>query len=399
MKRLFISAAIIGSAAIAFLAFAQTNKTPNWAPTTIETVPTNVVSATDAPRIGKETLNIDVWIDDLNTPWALEFTGNGNALITEKSGKLWRVVDGKLRSKPVAGTPKVLDRGQGGLLDVAVDPDFADNGWIYMTFSHPLTSDPKKAMTKLVRGKLTGNVWSDEQVLFAAKPEHYIRSGVHFGSRITFDDEGHVFFSIGERGQKEMAQDITRPNGKVHRLMRDGNVPKDNPFIDNSEAYPSIFSYGNRNPQGLVYVDGILWETEHGPRGGDELNIIKAGKNYGWPKVSYGRNYSGTELTPYTHLPDMEQPESMWKPSIAACGLDVYRGDLFKGWDGYLLAGALKYKELRLIQVESGKYISEKILLKGKGRVRDVTAGPDGAIYVVLNGPGQILRLTPKENQ
>ena len=234
-------------------------------------------------------------------------------------------------------------------------------------------------------------------MLFESKPEHYIRASQHFGSRITFDDDGHVFFSIGERGQKDMAQDITLPNGKVHRLMRDGSTPKDNPFIGNTKAYPSIFSYGNRNPQGLIYVDGTLWETEHGPRGGDELNIIKAGKNYGWPEISYGRNYSGTELTPYTHLPDMEQPESQWTPSIAACGLDVYDGNLFKDWNGYLLAGALKYQELRLIEVKDGAYVSEQILLKGHGRVRDVTTGPDGAIYVVLNGPDQILRLTPQE--
>ncbi len=398
MKRLFIGAAIIGAGAMAFLAFAQTDKMPMPDTLTIEVVPTKIVSATDAPLIDENTLNLEVWIDGLKTPWALDFIGDGEALITEKSGKLWRVVDGKLASASVTGTPKVLDRGQGGLLDVAVDPDFTENGWIYLTFSHPLASDPKKAMTKLVRGKIIDNVWSGEQVLFEAKPEHYVKSGVHFGSRITFDDKGHVFFSIGERGKKDMAQDITLPNGKVHRLMRDGSVPKDNPFVDNTRAYPSIFSYGNRNPQGLVYVDGTLWETEHGPRGGDELNIIKAGKNYGWPKISYGRNYSRTELTPYTHLLDMEQPESMWKPSIAACGLDVYRGGLFKGWDGYLLAGALKYKELRLIKVENGAYISEQILLKGRGRVRDVTTGPDGAIYVVLNGPGQILRLTPKEN-
>ena len=396
MKRLFIGAAIIGAGAMAFLAFAQTDKMPMPDTLTIEVVPTKIVSATDAPLIDENTLNLEVWIDGLKTPWALDFIGDGEALITEKSGKLWRVVDGKLASASVTGTPKVLDRGQGGLLDVAVDPDFTENGWIYLTFSHPLASDPKKAMTKLVRGKIIDNVWSGEQVLFEAKPEHYVKSGVHFGSRITFDDKGHVFFSIGERGQKDMAQDITLPNGKIHRLMRDGSVPKDNPFLDNTKAYHSIFSYGNRNPQGLVYVDGTLWETEHGPRGGDELNIIKAGKNYGWPKISYGRNYSGTELTPYTHLPGMEQPESMWKPSIAACGLDVYSGSLFTGWNGYLLAGALKYKELRLIKVENGAYVSEQILLKGRGRVRDVTTGPDGAIYVVLNGPGQILRLTPQ---
>jgi len=393
LKRIFWAAVLASlTAAVTFVA-AQTPKTHSALAEN-----TKISSATDAKLIDESTLDVEVWVDDLDAPWALEFTGDGKALITEQGGRLRGVTDGKLQVTPVLNIPKVLARGQGGLLDVAVDPKYAENGWVYLTFSHPLPTDPKKAMTKLVRGKIIDNVWRDEKVLFEAKPEHYINAGQHFGSRITFDADGHVFFSIGERGQKDMAQDISLPNGKVHRLVQDGSIPKDNPFVENTKAYPSIFSYGNRNPQGLVYVDGTLWETEHGPRGGDELNIIKAGKNYGWPEISYGRNYSGTELTPYTHLPDMEQPESQWTPSIAACGLDVYEGDLFKGWNGYLLAGALKYQELRLIEIKDNAYISEQILLKGRGRVRDVTTGPDGAIYVVTNGPDQILRLTPKEN-
>jgi len=354
-----------------------------------------VKAATNADIIGDSLVSTSVWLDGLEAPWSMVFIEPSHALITEKSGRLRRVVDGELREKPVVGTPEVWSGGQGGLLDIALDPNYAENGWIYMTFSHPLEPDSDKAMTKLVRGKLTGNVWSDEQVLFEAKPEHYIKGRVHFGSRITFDDKGHVFFSIGERGQKDMAQDVSRPNGKVHRLMHDGSTPKDNPFVDNVDAYPSIFSYGNRNPQGLVWTNGVLWETEHGPKGGDELNIIKSGTNYGWPVISYGRNYSGTELTPYTHMEGMAQPISQWTPSIAASGLEVVSGDMFKDWNGYLLAGALKYKELRLVKVDEEQYVSEKILLKGRGRVRDITMGMDGAIYVVLNSPGQVLRVTP----
>ena len=397
MKRIVLALLFVGAAGAAVLAAGQTDKTQTLDPSSVEIAPKKVASATKTTTIDESTLNIEVWIDGLDALWALEFTGDGDALITEQGGQLRRVIGGKLQEAPIAGMPAVWARGQGGLLDVAIDPDYADNGWVYLSYSHALSSDPKKAMTKLVRGKIKNNTWSEQQVLFEAKPEHYIRASQHFGSRITFDGDGHVFFSIGERGQKDMAQDITLPNGKVHRLMRDGSTPQDNPFIGNTKAYPSIFSYGNRNPQGLIYVDGTLWETEHGPRGGDELNIIKPGKNYGWPEISYGRNYSGTELTPYTHLPDMEQPESQWTPSIAACGLDVYDGNLFKDWNGYLLAGALKYQELRLIEVKDGAYVSEQILLKGHGRVRDVTTGPDGAIYVVLNGPDQILRLTPQE--
>ncbi len=336
----------------------------------------------------------EVWIDGLDNPWGLVFTDANRALITEKSGQLRQVVDGKLLAEPVAGTPAVWASGQGGLLDVAIDPDYAENGWVYLTYSHPLESGSNKSMTKLVRAKIKNNMWTDEQVLFAAKPEHYIKSRAHFGSRITFDDKGHVFFGVGDRGQKDMAQDLTRPYGKIFRLKRDGSIPDDNPFLANSRAYPEIFSYGIRNPQGLIWTGGVLWETEHGPKGGDELNIIKPGVNYGWPVISYGRNYSGTELTPYTHMAGMAQPVSQWTPSIAVSGIDVVTGDMFKDWNGYLLAGALKFEQLRLIEVDGSKYISEQILLKDKGRVRDVSMGPDGAIYVTLNSPGQILRLT-----
>ncbi len=336
-----------------------------------------------------------VWVDGLDDPWGLIFIGPNRALITEKSGQLRQVVEGKLLSAPVAGTPEVWASGQGGLLDVAIDPDYAKNAWVYLVYSHALEPGSNKAMTKLIRGKIIGNKWTQTQVLFAAKPEHYIKSRVHFGARITFDDKGHLFFGVGDRGQKGMAQDLTRPYGKIFRLKRDGSIPADNPFVNNPKAYPAVFSYGNRNPQGLVWTDGLLWQTEHGPKGGDELNLITPGTNYGWPVISYGRNYSGSELTPYTHMEGMEQPVSQWTPSIAVSGLDVVTGDMFKGWNGYLLAGALKFEELRLIKVDGNKYISEQILLKGKGRVRDVSMGSDGAIYVVLNSPGQILRLTP----
>ncbi|MCF6274582.1 MAG: PQQ-dependent sugar dehydrogenase [Robiginitomaculum sp.] len=390
------------SLAIFLFARAQTQPVDNTqiTPSSTTTIPTK--SATDAPRMAPKTWETTVWVDGLKTPWALEFLDANTALITEKSGRLRRVVDGQLQEEAVIGTPEVWSGGQGGLLDVAIDPDYAENGWVYLTFSHPLAAGSDKAMTKLVRGKIVDNVWSDEQVLFAAKSEHYIKGRVHFGSRITFDDKGHVFFSIGDRGQMDMAQDVTRPNGKVHRLMRGGTIPKDNPFVNRADAYPSIYSYGNRNPQGLVWADGVLWATEHGPKGGDELNIIKSGVNYGWPVISYGRNYSGTELTPYTHMEGMEQPISQWTPSIAVTGLEVISGDMFKDWNGYLLAGALKYREVRLIKIDGDKYISEQILLKDQGRVRDITMGPDGtidggAIYVVLNGPSQVLKITSKK--
>lgn len=344
---------------------------------------------TDVPSV-EDQVQIETYVSDLNEPYALAFFPNSEGLlITEKTGQLIQIV-GNARTK-ISNIPDVSTKGQGGLFDVAFDPDFATNGWVYLIFADPLNG---KAMTKLVRGQIEGDQWVKEQTVFQAKPEDYIDTRFHFGGRITFDNAGHVYFSIGDRGEMDMAQDISKPNGKIHRVMRDGTIPTDNPFLD--EAYPSVFAYGNRNPQGLIVhpETQVLWETEHGPKGGDELNIIKSGKNYGWPVISYGRNYSGTELTPFTAKPGMEQPESQWTPSIAVCGLDVYTGNLFPEWKGRLMAGALKYETVRLIDVSSGTYGSEATLINQEGRVRDVTTGPDGAIYVAL--PEKIVRLSPK---
>lgn len=353
-----------------------------------------VPSVVDVPSAEQHVVVKD-WVTGLDQPWGLVFTGPDDVIVTEKGGALRRIRGGVLHSEPVKGTPDVFASGQGGLLDVALDPDYNLNKWIYIAFSDPDASG--SAMTKIVRGRIRNNNWNDEQVLFEAKPEHYISARQHFGSRITFDNQGHMFFSIGDRGRKEHAQDIARPNGKIHRINRDGSIPADNPFVDFKEAYSSIYAYGNRNPQGLIVhpYTKVLWETEHGPKGGDELNVIKSGVNYGWPEISYGRNYNGTELTPYTSKPGMAQPISHWTPSIAVCGLDVYDGELFPDWKGKLLVGSLANQTLRLVTVKGNQYVSEVTLLKGAGRVRDVTTGPDGAIYVAL--PNKIVRLTPRK--
>jgi len=350
----------------------------------------------------QDQVNIENWATDLDEPWGVHFFADGNignnAFVTEKSGKLW--VIGNNGRMEVKGIPASVNERQGGLLDVATDSNYAENGWVYLSFTHADKDKPKKLMTKIVRGKVnadvTGLTWMQEETLFQARPEDYIGNGFHFGSRITFDDQGHLYFGIGDRGKQDMAQDLTKPNGKIHRIMRDGSIPKNNPFLNVEGAYPSIYSYGNRNPQGtIVHPDtGVVWETEHGPKGGDELNVIQSGVNYGWPKISYGRNYNGTVLTPHTALPDMAQPASQWTPSIAVCGLDVYTGDLFPEWKGRLMAGALAFQTVRLIEVEDENYVSEVSLIKNEGRVRDVTTGPDGAIYVAL--PQRIVRISPK---
>ena len=352
------------------------------------------VPVTDVPSL-MDKVNSETWLGGLNQPWGITFTPDGGAFITEKSGDLIYYSNGQVNR--ISNVPAVNDNGQGGLLDVALDPNWPAENWLYLAFSHPKTPGAKEAMTKIIRAKVVENALTNVQTVFEAKPEDYVNTRFHFGSRITFDAAGHLYFSIGDRGKKEQSQDITKPNGKIHRVNRDGTIPDDNPFIDNPEAYASIYSYGNRNPQGLVIHPDtdVLWQTEHGPKGGDELNVIKSGVNYGWPEISYGRNYSGTVLTPYTAKPGMAQPTSQWTPSIAVCGLDVYRGNMFPEWQGRLLAGALVYEQVRLISVDGETYQEEAVILSDQGRVRDVTSGPDGAIYVAL--PDKIIRLTPAE--
>jgi aldose sugar dehydrogenase len=346
-------------------------------------------------------INAEVWLNDLEIPWAIDFINEANALLTERPGRLWKIKNGKQEKAPVKGTPNVLHEGQGGLLDVAIDPEYKKNGWIYLAYSH-IAEDLKgerrpPAMTRVVRGQIKNNTWMDQQVLFEAPHKYYLETRHHYGCRIVFDRMDLLYFSIGERGKSDHAQDLSRPNGKTHRIHRDGSIPKDNPFYGQKDKIQSIWTFGNRNAQGLaVHPDtGEIWETEHGPMGGDELNLLSSGKNYGWPVITYGLNYNGTIITEEVRRPSMESPNLYWRPSIAVCGLDFYDGDLFPKWKNRLLVGALKYEEVRLLNIENDRVMHQEIILKNAGRVRDVASGPDGAIYVVLNQPGQVLRLTP----
>lgn len=340
-------------------------------------------------------VKVELVTDEVEEPWGIAFLSNSKILITEKPGAVRIIENGKL-SKPINNIPKVRYGGQGGMLDVAVDPDYKDNGWIYLSYSHDIDG---KGMTKLVRGKLNNNNWTSEEVLYQAADEQYIDTKHHFGSRIVFDDKGHLYFSIGDRGKRKQAQDINKPNGKIHRIKTNGDIPEDNPFVNNDNAVPSIFSYGNRNAQGLsIHPEtGDLWESEHGQKGGDEINIIKSGKNYGWDKITYGRNYDGSVSSKYVKLPGMEVPIFFWRPSIAVCGIDFYKGNLFKKWKNHLVVGALKYEEVRLLDIEENRVIHEETILKDAGRVRDVSVSPDGSIYVALNEPHKIVRLIPEK--
>ena len=373
--------------------------------------------ATDSLETLDYAIEAGVFAEGLDIPWAIDFIDGRTALVTERPGRLRVVEDGRLRAEPVAGTPEVLHEGQGGLLDVAVDPDYAENGWIYLSYSHvlPLEEDTTAAtdttaseddeeekppaMTRIVRGRLDGNTWTDQEVVFEAPHDTYRTTRHHYGSRIVFDPEGYLYFSIGDRGGRDHAQDLSRPNGKVHRVHPDGSVPEDNPFVAREGALPSIFTYGHRNPQGLAVhpATGEVWDAEHGPRGGDELNRLVAGRNYGWPEITYGINYDGTTITTDRRRLGMEQPTLYWRPSIAVSSIAFYEGDRFPYWKGHLLVGALSFEEVRLLNIEGDRVMHEEVILKGAGRVRDAVSGPDGALYVVLNDPGVVLRLTPRE--
>jgi glucose/arabinose dehydrogenase len=313
--------------------------------------------------------------------------------------------NGKLLDAPVEGVPKVYVSNQAGLLDIRLHPDYATNGWIYLAYARALEGQ-KKAMTCIIRAKLQGNALTDIQTVYEPPLEDYASGGIHFGCRIQFDKEHHMFFTIGDRHDypdpveptpKNVAQRLDNVKGKVHRLMDDGKVPEDNPFVKTPGARPSIWCYGNRNPQGLVFhpVTGELLESEHGPKGGDELNWIRPGLNYGWPVITYGINYSGTPITDKTAMDGMEQPVHQWTPSPALCGMDFYTGDKFPKWKNNLFITALAHKKLIRVVLDGTKFSHEEYLLEGTGRIRDVRCFDDGFLYVIYDEPGKIVRLVP----
>lgn len=325
----------------------------------------------------------------------MAFLPDGNMLITERSGDLLRFDPETGARGSIAGVPAVDARNQGGLLDVALDPEFADNRHVYLTWSGEC--GPGNA-THFGRGRLEGDRLAGFETLFVATP--CVDSDKHFGSRIVFDREGHVFITVGERGERDRAQDINDHNGSVLRLYPDGSIPDDNPFAGRDDAEPAIYSYGHRNPQGAVLhpETGRLWIHEHGPRGGDEINIPEAGENFGWPKTTYGREYWGPEIGP-DRLPGTVQPIYHWTPSIAPSGMDFYTGDRFPEWKGDLFVGALALTHLAHIELDGEKVVAEEKLLDDRGwRIRDVRQGPDGYLYLLTDASdGLLVRLVPAD--
>jgi glucose/arabinose dehydrogenase len=327
--------------------------------------------------------------------WGMDFLPSGEIIATETDGGV-RLIgpDGTLGER-LRDTPAIRRHGQGGMLDVAVHPDYAKNGWIYLSFSE--SHEEHRIMTAIARGRIRDGAWVDQEILFRAKPDHIGNAGVHFGSRLAFHD-GYLFFSLGDRGNQDQAQDLKRPNGKIHRLHDDGRVPADNPFPD--ATYPSIWSYGHRNPQGLAFRPGTaeLWSNEHGPRGGDELNLIRRGGNYGWPVITYGMNYDGRPITDMTHREGMEQPVWHWTPSIAVCGMAFVTPGKFPKWEGDLLVGGLQSEVVERLRPGADGLVEREVILRGLGRVRDIACAPDGTPHIVLESQGgQILRLLPAD--
>ncbi len=336
---------------------------------------------------------IESYVSGINIPWGMTWLPDGSMLITEKSGDLIHFKDGN-KTNITTTFDDLYVRGQGGLLDIELHPNYSENGWIYLTYSSN-EGEGDGGNTKFVRAKLEGSSLTQIETLYKAALN--TTSGVHFGSRIVFDREGYVYMTIGDRGNnEENPQDITRDGGKIYRFHDDGRIPEDNPFVNEAGAKTAIYSYGHRNQQGMDIhpTTGEIWSHEHGPKGGDEINITKKGANYGWPVITYGVNYSGTIITEETHRDGMEQPLYYWTPSIAPSGMAFVTGDKFPEWKGHLLVGALKFQYLELVKLDGNKVIERQKIATDIGRLRSVKIGPDGYIYMGVEGKG-IERIIP----
>ncbi|MEE2723708.1 MAG: PQQ-dependent sugar dehydrogenase [Bacteroidota bacterium] len=333
-------------------------------------------------------------VDGIDIPWGMDFINETEFLVTDKKGILYHVKNGV--KTEVSGLPKVYVRGQGGLLDVALHPNFKSNKIVYLAISVNLEGD-EGGNTAIYSGTFEKFKINNMKLLYKAVPN--TKKGQHFGSRIVFDDKGHLFFGVGDRGNRDVnPQDIKNDGGKIYRLNLDGSIPDDNPFVNKQGAKKAVYTYGNRNPQGLIFhpITGELWEHEHGPKGGDEINIIEKGKNYGWPVITYGINYSGTSITDKREMPGMEQPLYYWVPSIAPSGMAFSTSDIYKDWKGDLFVGSLKFKYLERLVIRDKKVIKREKILDEIGRVRNVKEGPDGYLYIGVDGKG-ILKVILEE--
>ena len=333
-------------------------------------------------------------VDGVDIAWGMVFLPDGSLLYTEQEGKLMHFDAGK--KTIIKNIPEVFYENQGGLLDLELDPNYAKNKWIYLSYSGNMEKDGNGGNTTVVRGKLDGDQWTQQEILYKATPN--TKKGHHFGSRLELDRSGDLYFSIGDRGNRDQnPQDIKRDGGKIYRIKPDGSIPADNPFVNQNDAKQAIYSYGHRNPQGMALnpATGEIWVHEHGPKGGDEINVLQSGKNYGWPVITYGINYDDSVITDQKEAPGMEQPLHYWDPSIAPSGMAFVTGDVYPNWKGNLLVGSLKFTYLNRVVLENNsKVVKEEKLLEGIGRLRNVRMGPDGYIYVSVEQKG-IYKIVP----
>ncbi len=353
-----------------------------------------IVRAQQVLRSTKASYSLRMLTLDLEQPWGMAFLPDGRLLITERPGRLRIFANNRLERAPVGGLPKVYARGQGGLLDVCLHPGFAQNSLLYLTYS---SEGEGGAATVLARAEFRDNALRGLRPIFEALPR--TSGGLHFGSRVVFDKAGLLYVTAGERYQMQRAQNLADLGGKVMRLRDDGSIPPDNPFVGREGVRPEIFTWGHRNPQGMAMnpATGRIWVAEHGPRGGDELNLLKAGANYGWPLATHGIDYSGSVISPNKSLPGMEDPVRVWVPSISPSGLAFYTGDRFPGWKGSVFTGALSNNALFRIELDGDRYVGEeRLLVDLLPYIRDVRQGPDGLIYIVTHtDSGGLYRLEP----
>lgn len=353
--------------------------------------------ASDVFKTEEMTIRLELVAEGMDVPWGMAFLPGNQMLVTDRGGKLYKVkADHSLQQ--INGVPEVLAKGQGGLMDVVPDPGFAENQLIYLSYSKfKNDGDGLVATTAIMQAKLEGDALTGQKDIFVAMP--YSKTQHHYGSRMQFGKDGYLYFSVGERGNEKVNPQEIKDNdlGKVHRIKSDGSIPQDNPFVKDKKGSPSIYNYGHRNPQGMTIhpETGQIWTNEHGPRGGDEINIEEPGKNYGWPVITYGINYNGKPISNLTAKAGMVQPVHYWIPSIGPSGLAFVTSNRYKNWKGNLLSGSLRFKFLQRSVLKGNKVVKEEILFKNIGRVRDVRMAPDGFIYIAVEWPGRIYKLVP----
>lgn len=359
-----------------------------------QTIPEEPIDETYAVQTEKLLLNVDTLYTEFESPWGMTWLSDGTLLVTEKKGEILVFKEDKFTGEKIQGLPAVSTNGQGGLLDIQAHPNYGENGWLYISYAKQVTDE--ETATAIMRFRLDGMNAVDQEELIQSQPAW--KGGNHYGSRIVFDNDGYLYYSNGDRFDRKMnAQELTNSHGKIHRIKDDGSIPEDNPFVGTPDAIPSIWSFGSRNPQGLYFdkANNRLWESEHGPMGGDELNLIEKGKNYGWPIITYGKNYDGSTITEITEKEGMEQPVSYYVPSIATAGITMVTSDKYPAWKGDILIGALAKMHINRVDMDGTKALSQEIMLQDIGRVRQIKESPDGYLYAITEGTGLLVKIIP----